>query len=171
MSSGRAEALALAARAHTLLKSSASVLSLPSDATRSRPPTLEITSQSFQVAEATVTGLLQCYQAITDLRQRSLEAAQEYEKSQVFTPPLLQRVGEYPPLDAKLDLGHLVSYPPKLQPIPVKPIFLDVAYNYIQYPGRTTTEVANGSVTARTSAVPTTEEQKPARKGWFGFGR
>ena len=171
LNAAHAEALALAARAHDLLKSSAAMFSSQPIANRSRPPTLEITPQSFQAAEGTAATLLRRYQAITDLQQRSSELAHAYEKNQAFMPPLVQRIIEYPPLGAKLDLAHLVSYPPKLQPVPVKPIFLDVAWNYIDYPGRTTAEVANGSATAATHTAPTTEEQKPTRRGWFGFGR
>jgi signal recognition particle subunit SRP68 len=56
-----------------------------------------------------------------------------------------------------VDLSNLVPFPPKMRPIPVKPLFLDVAYNYIQYPREQTDKVeAEGTGT---------------RRGWFGFGR
>lgn len=115
--------------------------------------------------------LLRRYQAIADLQQRSSESAQAYKKNQAFTPPLVQRIMEYPPLGAELDLAHLVNYPPRLQPVPVKPIFLDVAWNYIDYPGRSIATTANGTVTSSANTAPRIEEQKPAKKGWFGFGR
>ncbi|KAL9084153.1 MAG: hypothetical protein Q9165_008201 [Trypethelium subeluteriae] len=167
---GHAEALALTARAHELLRGSASALSKSTSAERG-PTTMEIPNHSVQSAGKTVGVLLQRYQAIADLRQRSLESAQAFEKNQGFLPPLVQRITEYPPLGAKLDLGHLVNYPPKLQPIPVKPIFLDVAFNYIDYPGHRSAKTANGSAKASVQTTPSTEEQKPAKKGWFGFGR
>ena len=72
-----------------------------------------------------------------------------------------------------MDLNRLVDYPPKVKPIPVKPIFLDVAWNYIEYPGR-------GGKGAAAAAQPIKSEGKTeektdgkgtARKGWFGFGR
>ncbi|KAF2231028.1 putative signal recognition particle [Viridothelium virens] len=170
LDAAHAEALALTARAHELLRGSASVLSKLAPAKRG-PTTMDIPNDSFHNAEKTVGLLLQRYQAIVDLRQRSLESAQAFEKNQVFLPPLVQRVTEYPPLGAKLDLSHLVNYPPKLRPIPVKPIFLDVAWNYVDYPGRSKVEIANGSAKVSAQVAARTEEQKPAKKGWFGFGR
>lgn len=51
----------------------------------------------------------------------------------------------------------------------MKPLFLDVAWNYIQYPGHAVTGVVEngaGNVEAKESA------DKQAKKGgWFGFGR
>jgi signal recognition particle subunit SRP68 len=59
----------------------------------------------------------------------------------------------------------LVEYPLKLHPVPVKPYFFDIAYNYI---GLEEPEIAKVQ-----SAVATQEdkleEKKPeaAKKGWF----
>lgn len=55
------------------------------------------------------------------------------------------------------DLSKLVPYPPQMQPVPVKPLFLDVAWNYIDYPH------------AAEKQPPAAEEKKG--RGWFGFGR
>jgi signal recognition particle subunit SRP68 len=74
-------------------------------------------------------------------------------------PPLIERMDEY--AADSLDLSNLVPYPPKMQPIPVKPLFLDVAWNYIDYPRDDQVEPANKD----------TEERKESRRGWFGFGR
>lgn len=68
------------------------------------------------------------------------------------------------------DLKNLVTYPPKVEPIPVKPLFLDVAWNYIEYPGRER-EVAGNGVNGPGGAARPAEEKKEAKKGWFGFGR
>lgn len=74
-------------------------------------------------------------------------------------PPLIQRMDEY---DADgTDLENLVPFPPKLQPVPVKPLFLDVAWNYIEYPREGKEDVESKPV----------EEKKEGRRGWFGFGR
>ncbi|KAL8645319.1 MAG: hypothetical protein Q9210_006768 [Variospora velana] len=84
-------------------------------------------------------------------------------------PPMIQRLDEYPP--DGVDLTNLVTYPPKFQPVPVKPIFLDVAWNYIDYPGRPkkgTATAADGNIDG---AEPKQEPKKEAKKGWFGFGR
>lgn len=56
---------------------------------------------------------------------------------------------------------NLVEYPPKLQPVPVKPFFFDIAYSYIG-----TEEKESQKVEA---VVSKAEEKKPetAKKGWF----
>jgi signal recognition particle subunit SRP68 len=53
-----------------------------------------------------------------------------------------------------------VDYPPKLQPVPVKPYFFDIAYNYIGM------ETESQKVE---TVVSKAEEKKPepAKKGWF----
>lgn len=83
---------------------------------------------------------------------------------------MVERLDEYPPHGA--NLHNLVTYPAQLQPVPVKPIFLDVAWNYIDYPGRgrrkdTAGIKVNGSGNDGVKA----EQKKETRKGWFGFGR
>ena len=62
-------------------------------------------------------------------------------------------------------MSKIVEWPPKLRPVPVKPVFLDTAWNYIEYPGRKPVveevrEEANGEK----------EVEKPTKRGWFGFG-
>ena len=84
----------------------------------------------------------------------------------IIVPPLVERLGEYAP--NKLDLDNLVTYPPKLRPVPVKPLFFDLAWNYIDYPDQNRVQSGTAAVAAET---PAKEEQKPVKKGWFGFGR
>jgi len=82
---------------------------------------------------------------------------------------LIENLGTYA---ANIDLKNLVTYPPKLEPIPVKPLFFDVAYNYIEYPGREVgarTESGVGREMDGEQGQERTAEQK--RKGWFSFGR
>lgn len=48
---------------------------------------------------------------------------------------LLERLDQYPE-GKDLDLKEgIVQWPPKVSPVPVKPVFLDVAWNFIEYPG------------------------------------
>lgn len=79
--------------------------------------------------------------------------------------PLIERLNEYP--EGGVDLNNIVQYPPKLALIPMKPIFLDVAWNYIDYPGQ--------KLAASKQPKEAAPETKPApqqpKKGWFGFGR
>lgn len=66
-------------------------------------------------------------------------------------------------------------YPPRLEAIPVKPIFLDVAWNYIDYLEKIAAGGdKNQQQQQRTEEVQeeqTQEEEKPKKRGWFGFGR
>ena len=100
----------------------------------------------------------------------SLQAASDAasKKTPSQRPPLVERLDEYPPNGA--DLRNLVTYPVQVQPVPVKPIFLDVAWNYIDYPGRTRDE-AEVQVNGTRDATAKVAEKKETKKGWFGFGR
>jgi signal recognition particle subunit SRP68 len=57
-------------------------------------------------------------------------------------------------------MTNLVGYPPKLEPVPVKPFFFDIAYNYIGLEEKEVEEMV---------VKPKVEEKKPepAKKGWF----
>lgn len=57
--------------------------------------------------------------------------------------------------------------------MPVKPLFLDVAWNYIEYPDRRkrVKEVAGRDPNGFNAGDVKVEEKKEGRKGWFGFGR
>ena len=62
----------------------------------------------------------------------------------------------------------MVEYPPKLHPVPVKPYFFDIAYNYIGLEKPEVTEVESG---VRQEEMKVDEKKpEPARKGW-GFWR
>ena len=105
-------------------------------------------------------------QALVEIENLLSEAAASTSPGTAATIPLIERLDEYPPNG--VDLDNLVVYPPKLQPVPVKPIFLDVAWNYIDYPNRA----------AKTSKAPAAnapsgkkEIVQDGKKGWFGFGR
>lgn len=76
--------------------------------------------------------------------------------------PIAERLNEYPPNG--VDLTNLVEYPPRVRAVPVKPLFLDVAFNYIEYPGRTTA-VVNGEAPKGAG-----EPQEERKRGWFGWG-
>jgi len=85
--------------------------------------------------------------------------------------PLIERLDEYPATG--VDLTRLVTYPPRLEAIPVKPLFLDIAWNYIQYPGRAAQAPRHGekATTVMDGDTGQVEEKKEAKRGWFGFGR
>jgi signal recognition particle subunit SRP68 len=102
------------------------------------------------------------YRGLVELE--NISAAQKADKS-CWKAPIIERLDEY---DDDLDLTKLVTYPLKLQPIPVKPLFFDLAWNYIEYPGRTPEAVNSDAVDG---AAPKKAAEKETKKGWFGFGR
>ncbi|KAL8686327.1 MAG: hypothetical protein Q9218_007182 [Villophora microphyllina] len=106
------------------------------------------------------------YRALVELEDLNTAKSKETSNKPL---PLIERLDEYP--SNGVDLTNLVTYPPKVQPVPVKPIFLDVAWNYIDYPGRPK-KGAGHAVDGKTKdEAPKPESKKEAKKGWFGFGR
>ena len=85
-------------------------------------------------------------------------------------PPLVENLHVYPePSRGVVDLGNLVQYPPCLEPVPMKPIFLDLAYNFIEYPARKREgDVGRGQAEGAAGRGEGATEKK---RGWFGFGR
>ncbi|KAG9291736.1 hypothetical protein G9A89_012021 [Geosiphon pyriformis] len=55
------------------------------------------------------------------------------EKTKTREPPLIKRLHEYPTSLSMSD-PNLIDFPPKFVPIPAKPLFFDIASNYIEYP-------------------------------------
>ena len=83
--------------------------------------------------------------------------------------PLVERLSEYP--TEGVDLQNIVVYPPKVDAIPVKPLFLDVAWNYINYPSKAAKPALGAKAAASEKPSAGAEEAKPQKRGWFGFGR
>ncbi|KAL8830528.1 MAG: hypothetical protein Q9191_001375 [Dirinaria sp. TL-2023a] len=160
-------ALALFARAleQCPRKSSAS----PDEGGLHKPPNIEVKTDQTDYLHNLLSGLVAQHRALVELHNLNEAAVKEAESKAKYAPPMVERLDEYPANG--VDLTKLVTYPPKLQPIPVKPLFLDVAWNYIDYPGRSkkgTEQTINGAVDAGAGAPP---PKKEAKKGWFGFGR
>lgn len=148
------EALALFAQASKL--ASASNASEQSGA--NEPPKLDISRGQDQNVQTVLQSLVAQYRGLVTLDGISAEG----NSKSTNQPPVIERLHEYN-ADG-LDLNNLVPYPPQMQPVPVKPLFLDVAWNYIDYPREGT---------AAPKPVPTekpAEEKKEGRRGWFGFG-
>lgn len=122
------------------------------------PPRLDISRGQVHTLQSTLQGLVAQYRGLVTLENIS---AEEASKS-VSTRPIIERLHEYN--GDGLDLSNLVPYPPQMQPVPVKPLFLDVAWNYVDYP-------REQAATQEAPAEKTGEEKKGGRRGWFGFGR
>ena len=132
-----------------------------------KPLNIDVTKNQTKFLSGLLTLLVTRHQGLVELHNLHEEAVKEAERKSKYALPLVERMDEYPAND--IDLTNLVIYPPKLRPIPVKPIFLDLAWNYIDYPGRakdSSEKAINGAEDAGQPAL-----KKEAKKGWFGFGR
>ncbi len=154
------EALALLHLASRKFNVTSTNLSGMSDTSEGEPPNMSLFPSQVSYLEEHLRGQLQHCRALVEIRD--LTSMQEGENRHPVM--LVDNLHEYP--RAALDLQHLVPYPPKVEPIPIKPLFFDAAWNYIEYPGR--------EAGASRKEVPGNESDKPAlapKKGWFGFGR
>lgn len=165
------------ARSHALLSNTKNALALfaraldlcpqlpPSsqtDTSPSKPPNLEVNPSQTSSLHTLLQGLVHRHHALVELHhiyEADVKAAEAKAKTAL---PMIERLNEFPVNGA--DLNNLVTYPPKIQPIPVKPLFFDFASNYIEYPGRGR-EKDGGKVDV------IEEAKKETKRGWFGFGR
>ena len=170
------------ARSHSFLGSTKNALALFSRAlehsslanpsslnqpTSPKPPSLDLSPAQASSLQNLLRSLVTHYHALVELHNLASSSA---SKSGAKPSPLIENLDEYPTNGA--DLTNLVTYPPKVEPIPVKPLFLDVAWNYIEYPGRERNVTGNGVNGLGDGAAKPVEEKKEAKKGgWFGFGR
>ncbi len=161
-------ALALYARASTLSESAAITLTNPPPSTPSAP---KLNVSSFDVSTTTshLSTLVTQYRALSELQSLSTTTLKSPNEAKVSKRPFIEtlQLNQY---HDNVDLANLVNYPPKLQPIPVKPLFFDLAWNYIQYPGHGK-EVPGLNGPTKAEGRGAAEAEKPAKKGWFGFGR
>lgn len=147
----RAQNTAVIARSHTLLPdhqretlalfyrayqyAAAAVPGLPIDP---EPPRSSWRGLDVKSADAAaLREELQCHvdrwRGLCEIRR--LEELERAAGSKKHTGVLIDRLGEWTD-PATIDLKNgLVEWPPKLQPVPVKPVFMDIAWNFIKYPG------------------------------------
>lgn len=160
-------ALALIHRAFTLCDEAVS--SFPDMGTpfSSTLLNIEISPETISSLRQLLDGELQRHRAIVhidNLRKQGKE-----DLASIAKVPLVAQLHEYPA--GGVDLNNIVEFPPKMDVIPVKPIFLDVAWNYIVYPGKSQ-EVAQEPTKGGAAAPPPKEEAAAQpKRGWFGFGR
>ncbi|EPS27897.1 hypothetical protein PDE_02841 [Penicillium oxalicum 114-2] len=143
------ESLALFAQALDLSRSAVPPTSISSEG----PPQLEVSKIQVDTLASILRGLVARYRGLVTLER--LEAKSVSSQGR----PLVECLQQF----GAVDLNNLVPYPPQMQPVPVKPLFLDVAWNYIDYP-------RPGQATVQTpEQVPSTAPEEKKR-GWFGFG-
>ena len=136
------------------------------------PPRSEVSREQGQWLQQLLDGLVSQHRALVELHEgesaKSASASAGVNKSGEAAP-LIERLDEYPATG--VDLTRLVIYPPRLEAIPVKPLFFDIAWNYIRYPGRAVEAPSSGEKAMMNGDKGQVEEKKEAKRGWFGFGR
>ena len=157
------QALALCNRALSL---SAQAVSAPKPSASSTAPKLVVSDEQAQRLRQSLENLTSHYRGLVALSQLSASSETAAKTQLTNAAPVVERLNEYP-TSGTVDLKNLVTWPPKLKPVPVKPLFLDVAWNYVDYPGRAAAEPEPETRQAEEQV----EEAKPKKKGWFGFGR
>jgi signal recognition particle subunit SRP68 len=166
-------ALALINRAAEKSSSAHSYLSSSMDSSSSESPNLSVTPSEAESLHSLLQSELQRQRALVEISNLTSTVPKAGEES-IYRKPLVERLHEYP-ADGVVDLKNIVKYPPKVEVVPVKPLFFDAAWNYVDYPGRRTAKVAeNGEMEVEETKEETQQEQQeqqPQKKGWFGFGR
>ena len=123
-------------------------------------PKLDVSRVQASTLESTLRELVAQYRGLVTLEKLTAE-----EASQSSQRPVVERLQQF--AGSGLDLNNLVPYPPQMQPIPVKPLFLDVAWNYIDYPRQ---GGQRQEAPTQAQAQGPVEEETKGRRGWFGFG-
>ncbi|KAK0641531.1 hypothetical protein B0T16DRAFT_431279 [Cercophora newfieldiana] len=161
-------ALALIKHALDEASSALPVLSAGSDAdSGSSPRNIHVTKKDAQSLHALLSGELQHFRALVEIFNSDKKAGTQ---SSDGSKPLAAQLSNYP--SSGVDLNNIVTYPPQLEPIPVKPLFLDVAWNYIEYPDKGAQAASKEADRVYERAGTAAEtESKPQKRGWFGFGR
>jgi signal recognition particle subunit SRP68 len=133
----------------------------------SSPLDVIVTVDDVQSLGNILIGELQLSRALVEISnlQNQPIANSGREKSSA----LAERLSEYPA--EGVDLENIAVYPPKTEAIPVKPLFLDIAWNYILYPDKQTKQDQEGTGKVAQPVTKMEEQAKPQKKGWFGFGR
>jgi len=162
--------LALYSRALELSQQQAKGIVSASTATAGRPLKLDVTESDLSHLTQHLTSLVTQKRGLVELQniQASISNSRKAEKD-LYTPRLAERL-QLNQYDDSTDLSNLVAFPAQLQPIPVKPLFFDLAWNYIQYPGQHmdgVSESADGNLEKEAQKA----SAQPTKKGWFGFGR
>ncbi|KAK0629962.1 hypothetical protein B0T17DRAFT_556280 [Bombardia bombarda] len=146
------------------------------------PRNILVTKQDIQLLHDLLSGEQQRSRALVEIHSLEKSSKASSNAPSSSSKPLVSQLSSYPA--GGIDLENIVAYPPRVEAIPVKPIFLDVAWNYIDYPGNqaggggpkqaaaTTAGKAGGAKKPLTTAEQQQEEAaKPQKRGWFGFGR
>jgi signal recognition particle subunit SRP68 len=168
LSSSKKNALALFIRAEILAARAHSALSASKTWPTDTPYKLGVDKSLTEKVHERSKLLITQYRGLVELENFNENSRLAAEKHLASAAPIVERLNDYPA--GGVDLTNLVTYPPKIQPVPVKPLFFDVAWNYIDYPGQV--PLAATAAEAFSSNAPNQPDDKQsAKRGWFGFGR
>jgi signal recognition particle subunit SRP68 len=131
------------------------------------PLSLSVSAEDVEYLQNLLNGELQRHRAIVHVDV--LRKKHELSVSDAVKRPLIETQNHYP--SGGVNLDHIVEFPPKLATIPVKPIFLDVAWNYIDYAGKAPLKQPSALAKAEEPKRDESPAPQQAKKGWFGFGR
>lgn len=133
------------------------------------PRNLLVSNTDIKQLHGMLTGELHRSRALVGIHNLEKSASQAQGSSSSNKPALVNTLSSYP--SGGVDLQNIVHYPPQIESIPVKPIFLDVAWNYISYPDNQNQARSAEKGTAGQERTSAEDDSKPKKKGWFGFGR
>ena len=131
-----------------------------------RPMGMEVTQEPAKSLQDLLRYQVTRKQALVQLENIKSETIAAENARSSLGAPWIEGLDEYPANG--VDLANLVVYPPRLRPVPVKPIFLDVAWNYVDYPRAEGKKLPARDAPKAAQAPEKTETKK---SGWFGFGR
>jgi signal recognition particle subunit SRP68 len=163
------EALALFDRAFSLSGQSQALASPTSASPYPLLPGLDIQPTEVKFLRQLLQAEVFRFRALVELDNIDESSKKLNDQDPKTKIPLLEKLNEFPVGGISLD--NLVTYPPVLEPVPVKPLFFDVAWNYIEYPGRATRSVEKPEATDAKGGAGEDSGKAGGKKGWFGFGR
>lgn len=131
----RKGALALYHRASTYLTNAAPHISSSPELDSVRG--LEVQAKEVAAVKVQLQGEVERFRALVEMEKMTTKL-EESQRLPYNPPPLLKTLSDFP--EKGVDFSNLVNFPPRVEPVPAKPIFFDIAWNYIQYPGEQRTE-------------------------------
>ncbi|KAH0538050.1 hypothetical protein FGG08_005312 [Glutinoglossum americanum] len=164
----RKNALVLFNRASNLAGQPQPVAPPTSPPPQSSPPGMDIQPTEIKLLRQLLQAEVFRFRALVEIDNMDESSKQLKSHGSINKTPLIERINEFPADGVSMD--NLVTYPPILEPVPVKPLFLDVAWNYIEYPGRATRSVENPEIANAKSGGGDDGGKAGGKKGWFGFG-
>ena len=157
------EALALVFQAHMYAaKCTRSASGSPEESHRGKPPGPGVTEVQILQLNQLLQETLTAHRGGVALKYLRAPCSSPSDSG---SQELVRQLDVFPAQG--VDLKKLVEIPPKISPVAVKPIFLDLAYNHLHYPNH----IECTPQTASTVADQSRQGRKEIKRGWFGFGR